>query len=224
MHGDSYFHFDSWCRCHRFGGRSRTVNFDTLTSRLKRASKSNFGSRYVIDTRHVHIKHLRSFSFHGWPRLPGSSSLARVINSRSIVKIQSSGLLRECVAPERDKASVDDDGLSTIRFAGEVVWEETTASTDGAERATESTFSSELLEEGSFTEEEQKFPADSQLDPTIIVFDIETTGFLKAGSKIVELACRDLAGGDRSTLETLVNPYQPCHYQPQLFTRSPLKW
>ena len=47
-----------------------------------------------------------------------------------------------------------------------------------------------------------------QLEPTIIVFDIETTGFLKPCHKIIEIACRDLAGGERSTLATLVNPSQ----------------
>jgi len=125
------------------------------------------------------------------------------------------------MAPSSDQASVEEDGSSkaalTSNFAEEIVWEGTNASTRSlsdeaecaSERASVSDLSFEELREGSFTEGEQKVPIESQADPTIIVFDIETTGFLKSGSRIVELACRDLAGGDRSTLETLVNPYQP---------------
>lgn len=40
---------------------------------------------------------------------------------------------------------------------------------------------------------------------TLIAFDIETTG-LNRSDRIVEFACRDLAGGENSTLQTLVNP------------------
>lgn len=43
---------------------------------------------------------------------------------------------------------------------------------------------------------------------TILVFDIETTGFLDKSNnnRIVELALRDLSGGKNSTFETLINP------------------
>jgi hypothetical protein len=58
------------------------------------------------------------------------------------------------------------------------------------------------------TEETSSIYLDSSLDPTVIVFDIETTGFLVSGTKILEFACRDLAGGERSTMQTLVNPNQ----------------
>nr|CAB3485796.1 unnamed protein product [Digitaria exilis] len=41
---------------------------------------------------------------------------------------------------------------------------------------------------------------------TIIVFDIETTGFLHADHRIVEIAIRDLSGGKNCTFQTLINP------------------
>eukprot|EP00850_Spirogloea_muscicola_P004031 SM000017S02771 [mRNA] locus=s17:117648:119531:- [translate_table: standard] len=41
---------------------------------------------------------------------------------------------------------------------------------------------------------------------TIIVFDLETSGFLHANARIIEIAARDLAGGPYSTMVTLVNP------------------
>eukprot|EP00850_Spirogloea_muscicola_P012600 SM000082S22842 [mRNA] locus=s82:242291:244158:- [translate_table: standard] len=41
---------------------------------------------------------------------------------------------------------------------------------------------------------------------TIIVFDLETSGFLHANARIIEIAARDLAGGPYSTMATLVNP------------------
>lgn len=43
----------------------------------------------------------------------------------------------------------------------------------------------------------------------VIVFDIETTGFRVSDDRIVEFAARDLAGGECSTLQTLVNPERP---------------
>lgn len=43
----------------------------------------------------------------------------------------------------------------------------------------------------------------------VIVFDIETTGFKVSDDRIVEFAARDLAGGDCSTIQTLVNPERP---------------
>lgn len=41
---------------------------------------------------------------------------------------------------------------------------------------------------------------------TLIVFDIETTGFSKENDRIIEIALRDLGGGENSTFQTLVNP------------------
>lgn len=41
---------------------------------------------------------------------------------------------------------------------------------------------------------------------TVIVFDIETTGLSRAGERIIEIALRDLQGGENSTFQTLVNP------------------
>ncbi|OAY78652.1 exonuclease DPD1, chloroplastic/mitochondrial [Ananas comosus] len=41
---------------------------------------------------------------------------------------------------------------------------------------------------------------------TILVFDIETTGFSRQNERIIEFALRDLMGGKNSTFQTLVNP------------------
>jgi DNA polymerase III epsilon subunit-like protein len=41
---------------------------------------------------------------------------------------------------------------------------------------------------------------------TILVFDIETTGFSRRGDRIIEFAARDLTGGKNSTFQTLINP------------------
>ncbi|MFS7986276.1 putative DNA-directed DNA polymerase [Helianthus anomalus] len=41
---------------------------------------------------------------------------------------------------------------------------------------------------------------------TVIVFDIETTGFKRDADRIIEIALRDLSGGVDSTFQTLVNP------------------
>lgn len=41
---------------------------------------------------------------------------------------------------------------------------------------------------------------------TILVFDIETTGFSRHGDRIIEFAARDLTGGNNSTFQTLINP------------------
>ncbi|KAM0899167.1 hypothetical protein ACQ4PT_021465 [Festuca glaucescens] len=41
---------------------------------------------------------------------------------------------------------------------------------------------------------------------TILVFDIETTGFSRRGDRVIEFAARDLAGGKNSTFQTLINP------------------
>ena len=215
------FLFAAWCSCHEVGGRSSRLEFDTVPNKVERATKSNLGSRYLVNNRHVHLKYLRPFYFHGWPSLSGCSFLVRKTNSRSLVRNLNSGSGAECVVPSRDEASVHEDGLSkvtmTSNFTEDIVWEETITSTRSSldevecssERCSVSKSSWEEIKEGPFVEGEHKVPAESQDDPTIIVFDIETTGFLKSGNKIVELACRDLAGGDRSTLETLVNPFQP---------------
>ncbi|KAI3810463.1 hypothetical protein L1987_20076 [Smallanthus sonchifolius] len=41
---------------------------------------------------------------------------------------------------------------------------------------------------------------------TVIVFDIETTGFSRENDRIIEIALQDLSGGTNSTFQTLVNP------------------
>lgn len=41
---------------------------------------------------------------------------------------------------------------------------------------------------------------------TILVFDIETTGFSRRNDRIIEFAVRDLMGGENSTFQTLINP------------------
>ena len=41
---------------------------------------------------------------------------------------------------------------------------------------------------------------------TILVFDIETTGFSRRGDRVIEFAARDLTGGKNSTFQTLINP------------------
>ncbi|KAI5056680.1 hypothetical protein GOP47_0028498 [Adiantum capillus-veneris] len=51
--------------------------------------------------------------------------------------------------------------------------------------------------------------ADVSTDIVVIVFDIETTGFKLSDDRIIEFAARDLAGGDYSTIQTLVNPERP---------------
>ncbi|KAF9604304.1 hypothetical protein IFM89_005630 [Coptis chinensis] len=47
---------------------------------------------------------------------------------------------------------------------------------------------------------------DIQRSVTIIVFDIETTGLGRENERIIEIALRDLSGGENSTFQTLVNP------------------
>ncbi|CAN0897193.1 Exonuclease DPD1, chloroplastic/mitochondrial [Linum grandiflorum] len=41
---------------------------------------------------------------------------------------------------------------------------------------------------------------------TVLVFDLETTGFSRTTERIIEIAFQDLGGGENSTFETLVNP------------------
>ncbi|XP_072998163.1 exonuclease DPD1, chloroplastic/mitochondrial-like [Typha latifolia] len=50
--------------------------------------------------------------------------------------------------------------------------------------------------------------SDNKIDrpATILVFDIETTGFSRENERIIEFALRDLLGGKNSTFQTLINP------------------
>lgn len=41
---------------------------------------------------------------------------------------------------------------------------------------------------------------------TVIVFDIETTGFSRENERIIEIALQDIAGGANSTFQSLINP------------------
>lgn len=41
---------------------------------------------------------------------------------------------------------------------------------------------------------------------TVIIFDIETTGFSRENERIIEIALQDLLGGQNSTFQTLINP------------------
>lgn len=41
---------------------------------------------------------------------------------------------------------------------------------------------------------------------TLLVFDVETTGFFHVDNRIVEFALRDLSGGKDCTFQTLINP------------------
>lgn len=41
---------------------------------------------------------------------------------------------------------------------------------------------------------------------TLIIFDIETTGFSRENERIIEIALQDLVGGENSTFQTLINP------------------
>lgn len=55
---------------------------------------------------------------------------------------------------------------------------------------------------------QQKVADDKELvsPVTMIVFDLETTGFSRENERIIEIAFRDLSGGKNSTFQTLVNP------------------
>jgi len=44
---------------------------------------------------------------------------------------------------------------------------------------------------------------------TVIVFDLKTTGYSRVNDRIIEIALRDLQGGENDTFQTLVNPQ--CH-------------
>ena len=49
-------------------------------------------------------------------------------------------------------------------------------------------------------------PSKDMKQATVIVFDLETTGYSRVHDRIVEIALRDLRGGENSTFQTLVNP------------------
>lgn len=55
---------------------------------------------------------------------------------------------------------------------------------------------------------QQKISDDKIFDrpATILVVDIETTGFSRQTERIIEIAVRDLIGGKNSTFQTLINP------------------
>jgi len=54
---------------------------------------------------------------------------------------------------------------------------------------------------------EEKFSrVKTEWPATILVFDIETTGFSRREDRIIEFAVRDLMGGKNSTFQTLINP------------------
>ncbi|CAL4930597.1 unnamed protein product [Urochloa decumbens] len=54
---------------------------------------------------------------------------------------------------------------------------------------------------------EEKFSGvKTEWPATILVFDIETTGFSRRDDRIIEFAVRDLMGGKNSTFQTLINP------------------
>ncbi|KAL6649781.1 hypothetical protein ACP70R_014005 [Stipagrostis hirtigluma subsp. patula] len=57
-----------------------------------------------------------------------------------------------------------------------------------------------------YNTEEKLSGAKTEWPATILVFDIETTGFSRRNDRIIEFAVRDLMGGKNSTLQTLINP------------------
>lgn len=54
----------------------------------------------------------------------------------------------------------------------------------------------------------QKISKDKVYDrpATVLVFDTETTGLSREWGRIIEIAIRDLIGGNNSTFQTLINP------------------
>jgi hypothetical protein len=54
--------------------------------------------------------------------------------------------------------------------------------------------------------EEKLSRAKTEWPATILVFDIETSGFSRRNDRIIEFAVRDLMGGKNSTFQTLINP------------------
>jgi Exonuclease len=62
------------------------------------------------------------------------------------------------------------------------------------------------IEPQCYPAKEPNFKAKIDRPATILVFDIETTGFNTPAERIVELAARNLMGGRNSTFQTLINP------------------
>lgn len=71
-------------------------------------------------------------------------------------------------------------------------------------------YSSEITEIGStqYVDIRQTIAENKDLAKlmTFIIFDIETTGLSRDHERIIEIALRDLHGGENSTFQTLVNP------------------
>lgn len=71
-------------------------------------------------------------------------------------------------------------------------------------------YSSEITEIGStqYVDIRQTIAENKDLAKlmTFIIFDIETTGLSREHERIIEIALRDLHGGENSTFQTLVNP------------------
>lgn len=59
-----------------------------------------------------------------------------------------------------------------------------------------------------YSDVQQKIAENKELASlvTVIVFDLETTGFSRESERIIEIALQDLSGGKNSTFQTLVNP------------------
>ncbi|XP_030459788.1 exonuclease DPD1, chloroplastic/mitochondrial [Syzygium oleosum] len=59
-----------------------------------------------------------------------------------------------------------------------------------------------------YSDVQQKIAENKELASlvTLIVFDLETTGFSRESERIIEIALQDLSGGKNSTFQTLVNP------------------
>lgn len=59
-----------------------------------------------------------------------------------------------------------------------------------------------------YSDVQQKIAENKELASlvTLIVFDLETTGFSRESERIIEIALQDLSGGENSTFQTLVNP------------------
>lgn len=64
------------------------------------------------------------------------------------------------------------------------------------------------LQKTQYCSSQQKIPENGDLAElvTVIVFDLETTGFSRENERIIEIALQDLQGGENSTFQTLVNP------------------
>lgn len=173
--------------------------------------------RYSFNLRHIHELNLRPFF------ICGLSAQATFLGSCKLSRCRegsvSSRSPAQPIPPSWEEAPVVGNGshppLPTARVTDERLHEapthinETLVQVDSSnEIVSPSEGEGSTVEIYSKIEEVVLTSPKIQLEPTIIVFDIETTGFLKPCHKIIEIACRDLAGGERSTLATLVNPFQ----------------